>query len=164
MTTTTPMPDLKADKPTFAPLEVPPPVPYVPQQTLYLNPMPAEGSFVELSDHRLFYVSYALTSHVTSDGGFNWQDIGPVVDTTGRKLEGGSPSLVRLPSGDIGLMFLRDAALWFSRSDDEGQTWSTPARLSEPNLDSVHALHDAAVVTRSGRIIYAVHYCPVNGS
>ena len=157
MTTTTPMPDLKTDKPSFAPLEVPPPVPYLPQQTLYLNPMPAEGSFVELNDHRLFYVSYTLTTHVTRDGGFNWQDMGSVVDSAGHKLEGGSPSLVRLPSGGIGLMFLRDAALWFSRSVDEGQTWSTPARLSEPGLDTAHALHDAAIVTSSGRIIYAVY-------
>ncbi len=157
MTATTKSPGVKASKITSDHIDVPAPVLYVPRQTLYLKRMPAEGSFVELADRRLLYVAGPLTAHVTNDGGFNWEDRGALIDSRGQTLEGFAPSLVRLRGGAVGLMFLQDQAVWFARSDDDGRTWSIPTRLSEPNLDTAHALHDAAIVTSSGRIVYAVY-------
>ena len=160
MTTITTSTEAKPEQGSNGRLEVPGPVAWLPEQTLYHKPMSSLGSFVELNDGRLLYIGADLNCYVSADGGFNWEELGPVVESSGRKLGGGGPqgpSLVRLHSGGIGLMVLHYEAVWFSRSDDEGRTWSPAARLSEPNLDAVYAVHDAAVVTSSGRIIYAVY-------
>ena len=157
MTTATPTPQAPTLKEPIEHIEVPEPVSYVPQQTLYLKHMPGEGSFVELNDHRLLYVPSQMTAHATSDGGFNWEDLGMIAGADGQKIEGQGRCLLRLPSGGIGLVFMHDEGLWFTRSDDEAKTWSQPERLSEHNLDAVHALHDAAIVTSSGRIVVAAY-------
>ena len=134
------------------------PDPFVPAQTLYKNEFPAMGSFVELKDGRLLYVTNG--SYVSDDGGQSWHDQGPLRFAAGGEMKSfHACSLVRLRSGGLGLIHVAatDQNAWarmlFVRSDDEGETWSTPVPISEPHLDAVSAHHDASTVTSSGRIV-----------
>ncbi len=138
------------------------PVPFVPAQTLYRNELRAMGSFAGLNDGRLLYVSDR--SYISDDGGESWHDQGPLRLAAGGQLKRfHACSLVRLRSGGLGLIHASatDQNAWarmlFTRSDDEGRTWSAPIAISEPHLDSVSAHHNASTVTSSGRIVVPVY-------
>ena len=109
------------------------------------------------------------------DGGATWSASEPLRDREGRSIPGDGGNLVKLNSGGLGLMstvpnyshrsgqpplalWQRDSySIWFTRSDDEGRTWSSRVRVSEPGVDAV-PLHDAATVTSSGRIVLPVYH------
>lgn len=100
------------------------------------------GGFAKLSDGRLMFVthehlglkdgdpirSYALYS---SDGGKTWSDrvwldvkigIGGMI-----QLKSGALAAYGAPKNERRSIW--DAAIWFSRSDDEGKTWSEPVKI-----------------------------------
>ena len=140
------------------------PVSFIPPETLFRFHFPSEGSFVELEDKRLLHVVAGVHQHsISPDGGQTWEEHGPLCDIDGQENKGFAPSLLRLGSGGIGLIYsdFTDGAWWarlvFRRSDDEGKTWSEPIPISEPHV-AVPVLHDAAIVTTSGRIVLPV-YC-----
>ena len=103
------------------------------------------GNFLELKDGRVVRATDGQWLF-TTDGGENW-------------IDGGSRrygDLLRLKSGAIGVIDDRDRKITFSRSDDEGKTWSQPVQMSEPHVHTGRQ-HDSAIVTSSGRIVVPVY-------
>ena len=140
---------------------------YVPEEVLFLHAGRNLGAMIELKDGTLLSVSPAGRS-ISADGGVTWTEQEPVYDVKGRKLDGWLGHLLRLKSGGIG-GFAGDSdpfggesdptkrygmSPWFSRSDDEGKTWSGPVRVSEP-YNSAN-MHGAAALTSTGRIVVSV--------
>ena len=140
---------------------------YVPEEVLFLHAGRNLGAMIELTDGTLLSVSPAGRS-ISADGGVTWTEQEPVYDVKGRKLDGWLGHLLRLKSGGIG-GFAGDSdpfggesdptkrygmSPWFSRSDDEGKTWSGPVRVSEP-YNSAN-MHGAAALTSTGRIVVSV--------
>ena len=147
-------------------LTVSSPVPVVPPETLYKTEFWAMGSFLELSDGRLFYcIGQGVDKcYASEDGGKSWKDQWDICLVDGGELKGlHAANLVRLPCGDIGLVCTMEqpdadsSRLVFSRSGDDGQTWSVPTQISEPHLTPLSLEHDAAIVTSSGRIVIPVY-------
>ncbi len=139
------------------------PVSFIPPETLFRYHFPSEGSFAELRDGRLLHMAPGVNKFaISDDGGRNWAEHGPFCHVDGQTNRGFAPSVVRLQSGGLGLMFsdFADGEWWarlvFMRSDDEGETWTEPVQISEPHLTPA-VLHDAAIVTSSGRIILPVY-------
>ena len=47
--------------------------------------------------------------------------------------------------------------VWFIRSEDEGESWSDPVRVSEPKVKTA-IWNDTAIVTSTGRIVLPTYY------
>ena len=110
-------------------------------------------SFVEpigLNDGRLLGLErQSMAKMESSDGGRTWRGAGELVDREGRPIAGDEPrrayimNLVRLNSGGIGLKFevqqlgstgtLTRLDAFFSKSLDEGGTWSAPVPITPPD-------------------------------
>lgn len=125
----------------------------IPKETLFLHVRfpGGHGSRINLRDGRILDI-YGAHKQISADGGETWGKPQPLLDSTGSVLTGaGSPR--RLKSGGIGIICNGSGySLWFSRSGDEGKTWSKPTRISEPGIQTM-AMHDSTVVTSSGRIV-----------
>ena len=153
----------------------------VPKETLFLHVyFPGDhGGMLELPDKQMFMVystgysrSASLRGSLSTDGGETWEESRSLLDVDGQEISGTSPTLIRLKSERIGLFYSttgwdgsgpdvlsgaelrkRDSAgAWFVSSEDEGQTWSKPTRVSEPGVDAI-PMHDSAIVTSRGRIV-----------
>ena len=131
-----------------------------------------EASLFELIEDRVavFYGSLAypeltraevcagssVLMKVSKDHGRTWSDAAPLCTKTGEEIRGYRVSPFRLKSGAIGIMFTgpmsrtgRDGALYFSKSLDEGQTWSAGVPV-----DPFAVLRNGCTrVLRSGRIV-----------
>ncbi|MBQ2974750.1 MAG: exo-alpha-sialidase [Clostridia bacterium] len=136
------------------------------------NPRNGEGTFLRLKDGSIFFVYSkfsgndwhdeccadiaALTSY---DEGETWVD-GRIIfrhDDDSRNYM--CPSLIRLNNGDVGLVFLRKAKKnessvpCFSRSDDEGKTFSEYKRFFDSDSEYFVIENDHAVKLRNGRLL-----------
>ena len=158
----------------------------LPQETLFLHVgFPGDhGGMLELPGKEMLNVSSGtwdssalLQRSLSMDGGETWQEPQPILDLEGIETPGTAPTLMRLPSDRIGLLYRviawraagktaltgtdlkkRDSAsVWFATSEDEGQTWSKPRRVSEPGVDAI-PMHDSAIVTSRGRIVAPVYH------
>ena len=139
----------------------------VAREGLFISTEPGyqSKSMIELTDGSLLRTTPAgrSTSH---DGAQTWGETVPLRDEKGEVIERTLSHLIRLKSGALGGFWLPghrktgvqsaqyDRDIWFSRSDDEGESWSKPVRVSEP-YNNV-AMHGTPVVTSSGRIVAAV--------
>ena len=122
------------------------------------------STFVELEGGRILHA--ASTSFTTSDdGGLTWSQPSKRVDTQGNPVGGGDTSLVRLSGKGVGLAASKRSKesgsddpyyMVFWRSEDGGQTWQPPVRITPPGLPAV-AYQDVLLRTSSGRIVLPVY-------
>ena len=132
------------------------------------------STFVELDDDRILHVA-GFWKNQSEDGGLTWSKLVPdkMVDINGKEVGGAECSLVRLSEKNaIGLSArVQDDptdTTWplppkgfqfkFWRSNDNGQTWQPPIRMSAPGT-STAGYQDTFLRTQSGRIILPVFHC-----
>ena len=139
------------------------------------NPRNGESTFIRLKDGSilLVYSQYygeeywddavaRIAACRSEDEGETWSEPWVILEKDPEARNYMSPSLIRLPNGDLGMTYLRKAFLSekviecmpvFRYSADEGKTWSEIIPCTD-----VHGyycgVNDCAIVTRSGRILY----------
>ena len=130
------------------------------------------SSFVELSDGRVIHTSYGIIN-CSDDGGLTWTEPKRIYDANGDEVF--AISVVKLPEknslGIVGQLKEKPHEHgWatmggegvryyvFYRSDDLGQTWSVPSRITAPGFFPVIALQDSAIVTSTGRIVVPMFF------
>jgi len=141
------------------------------------HPRNSEGDVIELKDGRLCLVysrfnggteddaPAEITMRTSPDDGKTWST-DRVLVSGGSKMNIMSVSLLRLPSGEILLFYLRknawnDMPMMVQRSKDELQTLSEPVRVTVD--DGYHVVNNARVPRLStGRLVVpaALHPCP----
>lgn len=120
------------------------------------------STFTELDDGKILHA--ANTTFTTSDdGGVTWSDEFNRTDIQGNPVGGGGTSLVRLSGKGIGLAAMqtfgdspRDRGVAFWRSENQGETWEAPVRVTTPGV-ATHLYQDAITRTTSGRIVIPVY-------
>lgn len=128
------------------------------------------SSFVELDDGRIFHASHKLGNY-SEDGGLTWSKPVHMRDTNGDDVSSGETSLVKLSGrNSVGLAARVDdgdqrEGSWapmaksrkylFWRSDNGGETWRSPVRMSPPGVRTA-GLQNTFLRTSSGRIIVPV--------
>lgn len=133
-----------------------------------------EGDIISLNNGNLFMAWTAFTGtgdfdpsyiagKISTDNGYTWGSTFTVIPNEGT-MNTMSVSLVRMGNDDLGLFYLRknntsDCKVYFRRSTDEGNTWSSPICVTaSPN--GYYVLNNARVVRLStGRILVPVAYC-----
>jgi len=127
-------------------------------------------TWVELDDGRILRTGGGF--FYSEDGGVTWGERFIPKDDKGEDLMCGSPSLVDLGGGAIGLAYgykppdrknNYHVESYFRRSEDGGQTWSAPVRIN-PDGPPVHALQDVLLRTSSGRLIFPTYLCIGQGN
>ena len=121
-------------------------------KTGHKNPRNGEGTFARLKDGKIMHVyteyygdsfndnaTARLSAIFSADEGESWSKPTVLLEKDGEAENYMSPSLLRLPDGDLGLLFLRkqkketgidcDGEKFvcmpvFCRSSDEGKSWS----------------------------------------
>ena len=132
------------------------------------------SSFLELDDGRILHVGVGMSNY-SQDGGLTWSKAEQMQDINGNQVGASETSLVKLSDkGAIGLAAritcepgVRGDAAWplpprdrymaFWRSDDTGQTWQPPVRISAPGTRTA-GYHDNFLRTSSGRIVLPVYH------
>ncbi|MGQ9649258.1 MAG: sialidase family protein [Phycisphaerae bacterium] len=140
-------------------------------------PRNSEGDVIELKDGRLCLVysrfsggtgdhaAAEIVMRTSADDGRTWSDDRVLVSGEG-KMNVMSVSLLRLPSGEILLFYLRknaldDMPMMVRRSHNELQTLSDPVRVTVD--EGYHVVNNARAVRLStGRLVVpaALHPCP----
>lgn len=126
------------------------------------------STFLELAGGRILQCA-GTTFSTSGDGGLTWSKPFKGTDAKGGAVGGSCASLVRLNGEAIGLAALVqdtttpeiEERFWnnrmvFWRSDDAGQTWREPVRLSPPGLPTF-ALQDVFLRTSAGRLVLPVY-------
>ena len=128
------------------------------------------STFVELEDGRILQVATAWKNY-SEDGGLTWSPLSSerMKDVNGNPVTGNS--LVKLPGrNSVGLIGLRRdepsqttyaetpkcSGIHFWRSDDGGQTWQAPVRMTAPNV-STYCMMDVCLRTSCGRLVMPVY-------
>ena len=110
-------------------------------------------SFVELDGGRILGVKGDRFT-TSDDGGLTWSETFQCTDKSGGQVSGNA--LVQLSGRGIGLsgsIGEDSRALVFWRSEDQGETWEAPDRVTEPGYDIAHTYKDMLLRTSSGRIV-----------
>lgn len=138
------------------------------------NPRNSEGDFILLRDGRLMFVythfsggggdhdRAFLAARYSPDGGKTWTASDEVIvpaDESGWNVM--SVSFVRLPLGEIGMIYLRknsdrDCRPVIRRSQDEGKTWSEPREMITDEVGYYVLNNDRVEVLKSGRLVAPV--------
>ena len=125
------------------------------------------STFTELEDGRILHAA-GTQFNTSDDGGITWSESFSSADTEGNPVGGGGTSLVRLSGIGIGLAAMQrpsdgssesarpDNHLAFWRSEDGGETWEPPVRITQPGV-ATHSYQDVLLRTSSGRIILPVY-------
>ncbi len=133
------------------------------------NPRNSEGAFIQLKDGRLLFVythftggaSDHATSHLagrySSDGGQTWTAKDEIIVGNEGKMNTMSVSLLRLPSQEIALFYLRrhaqdDLRMYMRLSKDEAKSWG-PAVLCTPEGGYFVVNNDRVVQLKNGRLV-----------
>ena len=137
-----------------------------PEELLALHEMSNGHStgWVELDDGRILMMARANKFRISEDGGITWSEPFTARDEDGQEVIGGTPSLVRLSSGALGLtngirisdpkLRRSEAGMSFQQSDDDGRTWTRPVRINRRlGANSM----DTLVKTSSGRLIQPMY-------
>ena len=148
------------------------------------TPRNGEGTFLRLKNGSVLFVytkfsgndwfddaSADIAAVVSTDEGETWSAPRIIIshDETSKNVM--CPSLVRMNNGDIGLLFLKkikdceNAVPWFSRSSDEGETFSEPFRCIDDFENYYVIENDHAIVLTQGRILLPanIHSEKING-
>ena len=96
---------------------------------------------------------------ISRDGGYTWEDEHVLVENTAG-LNVMAPAIRRLKDGGLGMIYSHrdsttEAHRLFMRSDDEGQTWSTPVKMTHDAYKT--GCHDRLTVLDSGRLAAPLH-------
>lgn len=149
------------------------------------TPRNGEGTFLRLKNGNILfaYTSFSgetwyddctadIAGIISADEGETWSEKRILLkhDVDSRNLM--CPSLLRLPDGRIGLVYLRkskhgvNAVPYIVFSDDEGETFSSPVKIIDDDNNYYVVENDHAVVLRNGRIILPVnlHSEKINGT
>ncbi len=125
------------------------------------------STFTELEDGRVLHAA-GTQFNTSDDGGITWSESFSCSDTEGNPVGGGGTSLVRLSGSGIGLAAMQrpsddspendrwNAHLVFWRSEDGGETWEPPVRITPPGVGT-YAYQDVLLRTASGRIVLPVY-------
>ena len=136
---------------------------------------PSYGAVLGLTDGRLMWAwgqgrdrPLPLMANFSDDMGKSWTDPQSLKLGSGEDLPGVMDvNLMRLASGAIGLVnrsryekgefeAVHPAEISFSRSDDEGRTWSEPVAINRPG-GREYLLNEVCTVLKDGRIIVPVY-------
>ena len=143
------------------------------------NPRNGESTLARLKDGRIMhaYTEYygdnwedhctaRISAVYSSDEGESWSAPRVIIQKPEEAQNIMSPSLLRLPDGGLGMIYLRkdvqadmgvSCMPVFSRSDDEGETWSDPVFCGMP-LGYYCGINDGALVTKDGKIYMPLSY------
>lgn len=144
-----------------------------------------EGTFLRLKNGDIMFAYSLFTGEtwyddcsadiaviISSDEGETWSEPKIIIshDDESRNLM--CPSLLRMGSGNVGLIFLRksrngiNAVPYFAFSSDEGVSFSESVRIIDDDKNYYVAENDHALILKSGRIILPVnlHSKEVNGA
>ena len=131
-------------------------------------------TFVELSDGRVLGAGREHFA-TSEDGGMTWSEPFQRRDANGDVV--GGNSLVKLDGDAIGILagqedshgsmefpstetyrweMVSERKLVFWRSEDGGETWAAPARVTPPHVGAA-PLHDTMIRTSSGRLVLPVY-------
>ena len=151
------------------------------------NPRNGEGTFARMKDGSILhaYTEYygdswadeataRIAAVVSCDEGETWSSPFVLLEKDAEAQNYMSPSLLRLPNGELGMIFLRKEVNElgaqvnevrilcmpvFVRSSDEGKTWSRPVEcMSRPGYYC--GINDGVLLQRSGRIMMPVSTYP----
>ena len=124
------------------------------------------ATLVELQDGRILSASSTHFS-VSEDGGVTWSEPFQRRDPNGDIVGGGC--MVRLSGNAVGItrviqpegamyrwQSVQESRLMFWRSDDGGETWERPVRITPEGAGAI-PLHDTMFRTSSGRIVIPVY-------
>ena len=128
------------------------------------------GDVIVLKDGRLMWAGGSgqgdpllpFKANYSDDDGETWGEASMLELADGSPLLGVmDTNLLRLKSGALGLVQRSssgeyDVGISFSKSEDEGETWTAPLRLS-PEVRSVFASNDRSLVLNDGRIVVPVY-------
>jgi len=136
------------------------------------NPRNGEGTFLRLKDNSILFVyskflgndwhdecSADIAALISYDEGETWVDERILFAHDENSRNYMCPSLVRMNNGDVGIVYLRKAKEnesgipYFSRSADEGKTFSTPKKFIDDNENYFVIENDHAIRLQNGRII-----------
>ena len=149
------------------------------KQVLFLetgkeNPRNGEGAFIRLKNGDILYAytSYIggdwadeapaqICACISSDEGEHWGERFLLLDKDADARNYMSVSLLRMANGDLGMIFLRKAITqpdglvcmpMFTRSADEGKSWSRPIVMG---VDTGYycGINDGVAVQKNGRIL-----------
>lgn len=136
------------------------------------NPRNGEGTFLRLDNGAILFVysrfsgndwgdecAADIASLTSYDEGETWVDERIIFHHDADSRNYMCPSLIRMNNGDVGLIFLKKAKKnessipCFSRSADEGKTFSTPRKFSDD--DSIYWVieNDHLIKLQNGRIL-----------
>ena len=111
----------------------------------------------------LIYVTSSIMVKASKDAGRSWGEPWALVDQAGKRIHGFHVSMLRLKSGQLGLVYSttdvpdgrsgRDGGTVIRTSDNEGKTWSEPVTI-ERRFGICCSAH--ALVLSSGRIVVPV--------
>ena len=148
------------------------------RQTLFLttsehNPRNGESTFLRLNDGRIMlafteYYGEEWFDHAiaricacySSDEGETWTKPVIIIEKDAEAQNIMSPSLLRLPNGNLGIVYLRKEFVTeqkllcmpvFSESADEGKSWSAPVFCTD-EMGYYCVINDGCSVDRMGRI------------
>ncbi len=140
------------------------------------TPRNGEGTFLRLKNGNILFAyscfmgetwydacSADIAALISEDEGATWSERRILIkhDEESRNLM--CPSLLRLPDGRIGLIYLRkskhgvNAVPYICFSDDETETFSQPVNIIDDDNNYFVIENDHAVVLSSGRIILPVN-------
>jgi len=127
------------------------------------------STFAERSDGSILHAAKQVFT-TSADGGLTWSEPHRKYDTNGDIVGGDNNSLVRLASNGVGLATYgveddaRKDVYWdmrapyvkFWRSQDGGETWEPPVRMTEKGAGAF-MYQDVLLRTASGRILMPVY-------
>ena len=150
------------------------------RQVLFLetgkgNPRNGEGAFIRLKNGDILYAytSYMgedwaddaparICACISSDEGEHWGERFLLLDRDKDAKNYMSVSLLRMANGDLGMIFLRKSIAplpegiecmpMFTRSADEGKSWSAPIVMGV-DVGYYCGINDGVAVQKSGRIL-----------
>lgn len=136
------------------------------------NPRNGEGTFLRLRDGSILFVyskfsgndwgdecAADIASLTSYDEGETWIDSRIIFRHDEDSRNYMCPSLIRMNNGDVGLIFLKKAKVnessipCFSRSSDEGKTFTSPENFSDDNSIYWVIENDHLLKLANGRII-----------
>lgn len=137
------------------------------------NPRNGEGSLVELRDGRLMYTygryeglgdlaSSTVAARISGDGGATWSAESILFGQVGGVQSFIQPSVVRMADGGLGLSYtvaVDTNSTWkvFSRSYDEGVTWSSPTTITDGSFSYMTGSNARLHVLSTGRLLQAIN-------
>jgi hypothetical protein len=136
------------------------------------NPRNGEGTFLRLRDGSILFVyskfsgndwgdecAADIASLTSYDEGETWIDSRIIFRHDEDSRNYMCPSLIRMNNGDVGLIFLKKAKVnessipCFSRSSDEGKTFTSPEKFSDDNSIYWVIENDHLLKLANGRIL-----------